>query len=373
MAEFKAVPSQKTRSSSALGATLWLVQKVRTIVQAGTGYDLLLTCVTIADPDTQNRIAGAREYRKRAKAVGAGTVFRQIDHVGREPWINLLGFAHSMTDEPSAAAVVKAVGEADPRELVLAAIGHSRRAFRMMTPPQVIRDAVDGDKKALREFRRTSYPDLKHWQGTLRRWIPMGVEEAAGEMVAGLRGWYEGGFVEMEPEVAKLQAAEATRVRDLVARVTDLNALLEQLSPTITFTREVGQDVAVLVPSVIVRPRWALSDYGPTMVIAYGIPEPAPTMEGDADTARLLALAKAMGDELRLRALRELRDGPLSASELATRLGIPRTSIHHHLQILMGSGLVRVAVDDARWGNFELQPGAAEELGRLASSWLKGD
>jgi hypothetical protein len=36
----------------------------------------------------------------------------------------------------------------------------------------------------------------------------------------------------------------------------------------------------------------------------------------------------------------------------------------------MQSGLVRVAVDDARWGNFELQPSAAEELGRLASSWV---
>jgi DNA-binding transcriptional ArsR family regulator len=80
-----------------------------------------------------------------------------------------------------------------------------------------------------------------------------------------------------------------------------------------------------------------------------------------------------MGDELRLRALRELRDGPLSATELAKRLGLPRTTIHHHLQILMQSGLVRVAVDDARWGNFELQPGAADELGRLASGWLTRD
>ena len=349
------------------------MQKVRTIIQAGTGYDLLLTCVTIADPDTQNRIAGAREYRKRAKGIGDGSVFRAIDRVGREPWINLLGFAHSMTDEPTATAVIQAIEEADPREVVLAGIGYSRRAFRMLTPPAVIRDAVDGDRKALREFRRTSYPDLKNWQDTIRRWISMGVEDARGEMAAGLRGWYEGGFIEMEPEISRLQAEETSRARDLVAKTADFDAVLEKLAPTITFTREVGQEVVVLAPSVIVRPRWALSDYGPTMVIAYGIPEPQPAAGPEADTYRLLALAKAMGDELRLRALRELRSGPLSASELATRLGIPRTSIHHHLQILMGSGLVRVAVDDARWGNFELQPGAAEELGRLASSWLTED
>jgi DNA-binding transcriptional ArsR family regulator len=348
------------------------VQKVRTIVQPGTGYELLLSAVTIADPGTQNRIAQAREYRRRAKAIPGGEAFKKIDRVGREPFINLLGFVHSMTDQPTAAATVKLLQEADPREVVLAAVGYSRRAFRMMTPPAVIRDAIDGDKKALREFKRTSYPDLPHWQGTLRRWVPMGVEDAAGEMAEGLRGWYEDAFIELEPEIETAQADAAGRARDLVAKVTDLDAVLEQLAPTITFTREVGQEVVVLSPSVVCRPNWALSDYGPTLVISYAIPE-QPATKGEESSARLLALAKAMGDELRLRALRELRDGPLSASDLAKRLGLPRTTIHHHLQILMQSGLVRVAVDDARWGNFELQPGAAEELGRLASGWLTRD
>jgi DNA-binding transcriptional ArsR family regulator len=278
-----------------------------------------------------------------------------------------------MVDEPTAAATVKLIEEADPRDVVLAAMGHSRRAFRMMTPPTVIRDAVDGDKKALREFKRTSYPDLPHWQGTLRRWVPMGVDDAAAEMAEGLRGWYEGAFIELEPSIEAAQREEAGRARDLVAKLTDFDAVLEQLAPTITFTREVGQEVVVLCPSVVVRPNWALSDYGPTLVISYAIPQHPTRGEAEGDSARLLALAKAMGDELRLRALRELRDGPLSATDLAKRLGLPRTTIHHHLQILMQSGLVRVAVDDARWGNFELQPGAADELGRLASSWLTSD
>jgi len=346
------------------------VQKVRTIVQPGTGYELLLSAVTIADPGTQNRIAKAREYRKRAKAIPGGAAYKAIDRVGREPFINLLGFVHSMTDEPTAAATLKLIGEADPRELVLAAVGYSRRAFRMVTPPAVIRDAVDGDKKALREFKRTSYPDLPHWQSTLRRWVPMGVDEAAGELLDGLRGWYEGGFVEFEPEIARQQGEEARRARDLVAKQADLDAVLEQLAPTITFTREVGQEVVVLAPSVVVQPHWALSDYGPTLVISYAIPKQPEAGGGEAGGDRLLALSRAMGDELRMRALRELRGGPLSATDLARRLGVPRTTIHHHLQILMVSGWLRVAVDDARWGNFELRPEAAEELGHLATSWL---
>jgi DNA-binding transcriptional ArsR family regulator len=346
------------------------VQKVRTIVQPGTGYELLLSAAMIADPSSEKRIKGSRDFRRRAKAIARSEAFKMIGLVGREPFINLLGFAHSMTDEPTAAATVAAIGEADPREVVLAGAGYSRRAFRMMTPPQVIRDAVDGDKKALREFKRTSYPELRHWQLTLRRWLPMGVHEAAGALAQGLREWHEGGFVEFEPEIVAEQRAAAAHARDLVAKNADLDSVLEQLSPSIIFTREVGQEVVVLSPSVVVRPGWAMSDYGPTMVISYSIREQPAATEVEEGSDRLLALAKAMGDELRLRALRELRGGPLSASELARRLGLPRTTIHHHLQILMQSGLVRVAVDDARWGNFELQPSAAEELGRLASSWV---
>jgi DNA-binding transcriptional ArsR family regulator len=346
------------------------VQKVRTIVQPGTGYELLLSAAMIADPSSEKRITGSRDFRRRAKAIARSDAFKEIGQVGREPFINLLGFVHSMTDEPTAAATVAAIEEADPREVVLAGAGYSRRAFRMMTPPQVIRDAVDGDGKALREFRRTSYPELRHWQVTLRRWLPMGVDEAAGLLAQGLRDWYEGGFIEIEPEIVAEQAAAAARARDLIATNSDLDAVLEQLAPSIIFTREVGQEVVVLSPSVVVRPGWAMSDYGPTMVISYSIREQPQATKGEEGSDRLLALAKAMGDELRLRALRELRAGPLSASELARRLGLPRTTIHHHLQILMQSGLVRVAVDDARWGNFELQPSAAEELGRLASAWV---
>jgi DNA-binding transcriptional ArsR family regulator len=87
---------------------------------------------------------------------------------------------------------------------------------------------------------------------------------------------------------------------------------------------------------------------------------------------RLLRLTRAMGDELRLRALRELRDGPMVATELAKRLGVPRTTIHHHVSILMNAGLVRMSVDDARTGNIELRPESVAELTELAEAWLLG-
>jgi DNA-binding transcriptional ArsR family regulator len=153
---------------------------------------------------------------------------------------------------------------------------------------------------------------------------------------------------------------------------------MERVLPSVTFTREIGQEQVVLTPSVVVKPGFAMSDYGSTFVIAYPITADGElaakagsiTTESKVPPDQLVRLAKAMGDELRLRALRELRDGPMSATELARRVGVPRTSIHHHLGLLISAGLVRLAADDARFGDIELREEGVTELTELAQAWL---
>ena len=190
--------------------------------------------------------------------------------------------------------------------------------------------------------------------------------ESAAQIKMAVSRWYEAGFRELEHDFAEADERGVDRVRKLVA-TRDLDSVLEDVVPGITFTREVGQEVVVLTPSVVIRPDWALADYGSALVICY--PAPFETA-GEEDTdARLVVLAKALGDDLRLQALRELRDGPMMPSELARRLGIPCTSIHHHLQILTHAGLVRMPVDDARWSTVELRPEGLKELSKLAGDF----
>lgn len=341
--------------------------RLRVVVQPGSGYELLLSATSLADRSSRARIDLAKDLRRRARAIDDGRVLKALSAIGREPFLNLLGFVHAMTDEPTAANAVQAIADAPDDELVLGALGYQRRAFRIPTRPAVIRAAVvDRDPAAMREFKRSSYPDLIHWQATLRHVLSMPYQEAAAEIKMAVSRWYEAGFSELESQFTTIDDRGVDRVRQLVA-THDLDSVLAQIVPGITFTREVGQEVVVLTPSVVVRPGWALADYGRALVICY----PAPA-EGDAEEdadARLVILAKALGDELRLQALRELRDGPMMPSELARRLGIPRTSIHHHLQILTNAGLVRMPVDDARWSTVELRPEGLKELAQLAADF----
>ena len=343
------------------------MQSIPVLVQPGTGYDLFLSCVCIADKSADARITAAADIRRRAEAIDAGAVARTIAHIGRDPFINRIGFAHAKTEQPSAAAVVAAVRDSHPREVLLTMLGYYRRAYRLSTPPDIIRDAADGDRAAMREFQRSSYPHIGHWQATLRNLLGRDAAEVRDELAGVLGTWHVQGFAELEPDIDTAQRADAERVAGLAA-TRDFDDVLAQLIPGITFAHELGQSLAVLTPSTILRPGWAMTDFGQVLVIAYPA-EPARIAPSEPPP-RLVLIAKALGDELRVKALRELRVGPLSGSELARRLGVPRTSLQHHLGILVNAGLVRLATDDARWGQLELRPEALDELSALASTWI---
>jgi DNA-binding transcriptional ArsR family regulator len=341
------------------------VDELHVVVQEGTGYDLLLSATLVADRSARGRIDRAAQLQRRV-ASGDPAIAQTLRAIGREPFITLLGWVHAMVEEPSAMNVIAAIEAADSRALMFAALGHDRRAFRLVTPPAVIRAAVDGDKAAIQEFRRTSYPGLSQWQATLRHFLGRAPAEFRADLATALRGLYDLAFAAMEPEIAEVQAHDASVVRNY-ASTRDLHSILEEVAPGITFAREVGQDWVVLVPSVVARPGWAITDHGRFMLIAYSATKRDEPERSPEDIARL---GRALGDEVRIRALRELRSGPMSTSELARRLGVPRTSLQHHVSVLLMSGLVAMAVDDAQTGALELRPNAIRAVGRLLATWV---
>lgn len=341
---------------------------VRVLVEPATGYELLLSAMAVAARQAGRSFDDAAVWRKRAEHAGPD-VAAGIRRIGREPFINLLGFIHAITERPTAEAALTALANAPERDVVLALVGYHRRAMRLVTPPAVIRAAVDGDEEARREVRRTSYPELRYWQASLRHLLSRPSDETRSEVVEVVRAWYERGFAEHEAGIREAQERDAALVRELVATM-ELDAVLERIAPGISFAREVGQSLVILVPDMVLRPGYVIGDYGPTLLIAYpaGASGVDPTVPPDA----LIRLGKALGDPLRLRALRELRDGPLTLTDLAERLGVPRTSLQHHVRILMYSGLVVLSVDDAQWGRLELRDETLAQIGALAERYVLG-
>lgn len=342
--------------------TLRAVSRRQASVEVGTGYELLISAVTIADPSSRSRVAMATMLQRqcRSLAPAAGQAFRRI---GREPFINLLGWVQARVRRPSAQAVLAALATADPREVRLAALGYHRRAFRSMTSPATIQAAAAGDRTAIRLMHETADPEMPHWQASLRHLLAVTDGDLQHELVEALRSWRAAAVGDLEPELERDQAAGAARARELLAS-RDLLDVIAELVPGIAFSRRIEQSKVVLVPSRIVRPRFAMTDYDATLVMAF----PAEMPVADAEIVRLARLADALGDPLRVRVLRELARGAVSTSELARRLGVPRTSLQHHLTVLTSAGLAAMAVDDATVGLLELRPTALADLAALSQS-----
>ena len=80
-----------------------------------------------------------------------------------------------------------------------------------------------------------------------------------------------------------------------------------------------------------------------------------------APPRRLVKIATALGDELRLRILRELAGSEYTASELSTRLGVERTSLHHHLGILRSAGLISARAEGLQSWRYTRRPDGIHE------------
>lgn len=80
---------------------------------------------------------------------------------------------------------------------------------------------------------------------------------------------------------------------------------------------------------------------------------------------RFVAVAQALGDGTRLRALLALRGGELCVCDLIALLGLAPSTVSRHLALLWQAGLVERR-KEGRWHYYRLAAAGAEPLARRA-------
>ena len=80
---------------------------------------------------------------------------------------------------------------------------------------------------------------------------------------------------------------------------------------------------------------------------------------------RFVAVARALGDGTRLRALLALRGGELCVCDLIALLGLAPSTVSKHLALLWQAGLVERR-KEGRWHYYRLAAAGAEPLSRRA-------
>jgi DNA-binding transcriptional ArsR family regulator len=65
-----------------------------------------------------------------------------------------------------------------------------------------------------------------------------------------------------------------------------------------------------------------------------------------------------------------LRQGEMTAVDLARALGVPRTTLLHHLALLRSAGLIHVAVTPGDATMYRLRPDGLSELAKAAAVFI---
>jgi DNA-binding transcriptional ArsR family regulator len=339
--------------------------RVDLTIDAWSAADLSMSLLAVVERPAHRYLDAGATWRDRAATLPDDFLAR-LDRYGKETWINLLGLPMDVPAARDGDGLVTTLRELPADEVLRYLAGYFRRCFRRETPAAVMEAAIDGDAKARKEFRRTSFADLPMWRDTLRHLLSAPAEEIRADFADLVGTWQREVFAAHQGAYLEATRRDAQTLRQSTDGLP-VEAIVERAVPPVTFVPEVGQTSVVLVPSVAVKPLFVVVDHRTANLFVY------PTLADREDAgppARLVALGKAIGDETRLRILRELATEPATPPDLASRMGIPRTTLLHHLSLLRRAGLIAVNVHDSAYHTYMVRDERLGDIGRLLETYL---
>lgn len=281
---------------------------------SGEGYELLVRAVAVADVRWRSVLTCGEDTYRAARAVDP-ELARDAGRLGRLGWVNLLpllpgtdGSRRNLLD------AVSGLGVGDLQQVVL--------GQRRVAPPA---------------------------RGELTAWLrKAGASEVSDTCVRVLRDLPGPSAVPLPAEVASGRPEE----------------VLERVAPGVRYDALAGD--LVLAATAAVHPVIVVVDEPGATVVAH-----PPAADGEPTDAgsRLRLLARAAGDQTRMRILQELRAGARTLPELCVALDSPRTTLLHHLALLRGAGLIDVLVSDPQPNSYRLRESGFDDLARAARAF----
>lgn len=202
-----------------------------------------------------------------------------------------------------------------------------------------LRNAIQaGDKKAIQKY--LGHIHRRSARDAALRLLDTDPHTVALEAADLIERWNREIFSEIGPPLEPELKASAQSVSRF-ARQLPWDRLIIKATRGVEYRREPWIDSIVLVPSVLNRPWVDIADYRTTKFFFY----PA-SAESAVPDVELVELYKALGDETRLRILRLLSNGESSLTEIASKLGLAKSTVHGHMRILRQAGLTRSVVGD---------------------------
>jgi DNA-binding transcriptional ArsR family regulator len=253
------------------------------------------------------------------------------------------------------------------RDLILEVAGLGELPGAREQLDDLILRTAAGDRAAARELAKRGQALGHHGSPKVAKWLPRAAPQLRETVVEVVTRWHAELFSQDEDRLAAILERDA-RAKGELARRLGPAELLEEATNGFVWSDQPALDTIALIPTWIFRPWTVDGSSGSTAVISYPVADESLGTNGDAVTARAVKLARVLSDESRVRAIQLLAAEPLSLMELAAKLDLNKSTIHHHLAELRAAGLLRVPMGTKR---YSLRPEALQRFGTLLGELAK--
>lgn len=285
-------------------------------------------------------------------------------------WLSLLGLIATAPRPHDPDRVFEWLGDINPQRLRRWMLGY----IGEYADSSLVEDAANGNLDAVREIVATHQSDeVADHMVTL---FEMDPEQMRERLVATLSRFRSEVFAEHEELFAGAIDKAATAQRAVLNR-DDPKKVIEEATQGLDYEIPPGVQTVILIPSVVVRPLSLIDQQRGTLLVIYGITDEFIESDPEAPPSWLVRTYKALSDERRLRILRRLGQGETSLDELTNMLGLSKSTVHHHISILRGAGLVRVQVRSQgkknkhdKTSRYSLRPNALDNASDVLHTYI---
>jgi DNA-binding transcriptional ArsR family regulator len=297
--------------------------------------------------------SGSADRRRSPELAAVG------DRTG-EVWLHLLGLALE-NEAQDAAAFVELVRDLQPLELRRHLLGAYVPSWRQVAGAKTIERAARGDTEATAALLANRRYYGGQSRAALATLLPLSPEKAKARVLAALDAAVEA-YAPREPEI-RMRLDEDAGTKSRLLHQMAAHDLIDAAARGYRYEAEAEFPRVMLIPQLAAAPSILLCQHRDARLIVY----PA-SVDAPSERDRLFALGRAIGDEKRLALLEVLRDHDATLAELAERLGLAKSTTHHHLGRLRAAQLVTLRGNAERY-TYSFNPAgfaaARELLGRL--------
>ncbi len=258
-------------------------------------------------------------------------------------WLALAGLLATAPHPHDPDHVYEWLGTINPKRLRRWLVGYASHNG----DASLIEQVAEGDLSALRQLVDNEKAEqfIEHLEALFE--IPS--DELPDRMASTIKQFRSDVFSEYEEDFgAAINRAAAAR-KAMPTR-DSAKTVIEEVTNGLDYEIPLGVTRVVLVPSVVLRPLSMIDQHRETLIVFYGVADEFIDSDPGAPPSWLVRTYKALSDERRLRIMRRLSEGETTLDTLTEMLGLSKSTVHHHMSILRGAGLVRVHLTNSEAG-----------------------